>query len=130
MTVPVLLDPRLRLLFFALWCAGWVGTVALSLTPRLPLALHADDWTLHVLGYAGMTALAVSFCHRPLPLALLAAFSAGVGSLLEFGQRFVPGRSMTVDDAVANGLGAACGYALALLTLALLRAAARGRRIA
>ena len=111
-------------MFFLLWCLGWVGVAVLSLLPLAVPGYHGSDKVLHALGYAGMAAGAVTFCRDPVRLALLALFATAVGGAVEIAQGYV-GRDASVLDAVANGVGAAIGYAVALVTLLLLRVVLR-----
>lgn len=111
-------------MFFLLWCLGWVGVATLSLLPLAVPGYHGSDKVLHALGYAGMAAGAVTFCRDPVRLALLALLATAVGGAVEIAQGYV-GRDASVLDAVANGVGAAIGYAVALVTLLLLRTVLR-----
>ena len=115
-------EARARSALFVLWCLGWVGVATLSLLPiATPIPMADGDKLLHALTYGGMTAAAVAFCRSPGRLALIALFAVALGGLVEIAQGLVAWRHASVLDAVANAVGAALGYLIGLLALAVLR---------
>ena len=76
--------------------------------------LHINDKVLHFSAYLLLALLPViGFQLRRRGItAGLSMFLLGV--LLELGQRYSPGRSVELGDAIANGLGVCCGVLLAL----------------
>lgn len=115
-----LLDRRLRRALFLLWCLAWLAVVVLSLRPIPDPLRDVSDKLLHVLGYAAMAAAAAGFCHEPRRLLGWAALAVAIGGALELAQAFVPWRSADPLDAAANAAGAALGWLLGSLWLALL----------
>ena len=113
--------PRLRVIWFVLWCLGWVGVAALSLMPPAGIPDIGGDKLAHMLAYAWMAAAAVTFCRCPARLALLAVVTMLVGGAMELAQGLVPNRHLDGADAVANGVGATLGYLIALAALFVLR---------
>lgn len=99
----------------ALWLVSVAATIVVSLVPRLelPITFWNADKLYHALAYAWLGALplwafvsgerarAAAYCLIPL------------GGLLEWGQSFVPGRTPSMGDAVANALGVFVGLWLA-----------------
>ena len=93
------------------WICSVAATIYLSLLPglELPVKFWSADKLLHFLGYAwlgglpllafagGDTARNVAYCMIPL------------GGLLEWGQSFMPGRTASMMDAVANAVGVFIG---------------------
>ncbi len=107
--------PFFRQVMLALWIVS-VGAICwVSLAPRLelPLDFWNADKLYHALAYAwlgglplwafatGERARAAAYCMIPL------------GGLLEWGQSFVPGRTASMGDAVANALGVFVGIWIA-----------------
>ena len=110
---------KIRPLLAALWGLAWVGVAALLLLP-VPVAPPArSDLLVHFLLFAGMAFATVGFTRRPGHLARLALLTIVCGTALELAQRLVAYRSFDLTDAAANVLGAASGYALAAVVLAL-----------
>ncbi|WP_300160213.1 VanZ family protein [Solidesulfovibrio sp.] len=107
--------PLFRRVMLALWIVSVAGTCWASLTPRLelPVDFWNADKLYHTLTYAwlgglplwafatGGRARAAAYCMIPL------------GGLLEWGQSFVPGRTASMGDAVANALGVFLGIWIA-----------------
>lgn len=110
-------EPRVRAAFLGLWCLGWIVLSAALLAPMPLPTPGGSDKLAHFGAFAGMAFAAVSFCHSPWRLALLAVLTTAGGVLLEFAQGFVPYRSFDLSDAIADGLGAGAGYVLALIVL-------------
>jgi VanZ family protein len=65
-----------------------------------------------------MTAAVGTFCHGARGLLRWSALTIVIGGLVEVAQHFVPMRSMSFDDFLADAAGAACGLLVALLWLA------------
>ena len=108
---------------------------ASSLTdvPGLPGGL--SNYTGHFIGYAllGMLALRGFARARWHGLSMRAAIwavalSAAYGITDEFHQSFVPGRQSTVEDWVADALGAVTGVVLVMLMARVIRARRPGAR--
>ena len=116
----LLSEAHLRPIFFLLWCLGWAVVATLSLVPLAAHGLPGGDKVAHASAYAVMAAGAVTFCRGPGRLALLALFAAAVGAVVEVAQGYV-GRQVDDLDALANGVGAALGYLIALAALVVLR---------
>lgn len=110
-------EPRVRAAFLGLWCLGWIVLSAALLAPMPLPTPGGSDKLAHFGAFAAMAFAAVSFCHSPWRLALLAVLTTAGGVLLEFAQGFVPYRSFDLSDAIADGLGASAGYVLALIVL-------------
>lgn len=124
----------------ALWLWGPVALqmaliFAASSIPNL-MSLPGDlsDHTGHFIGYAILGALVVRALaqgawSRITPIVALAAWGLAVayGASDEWHQTFVPGRSATVDDWIADGLGAAAAI-VAVVTVAATRRA-RSREV-
>jgi len=117
---------------FLAGCAS-VFLVSSMSKPPIPEALifRFSDKLMHAAAFAilGATAAFGAACRRQSTErsvwreASLAAFTYGV--LDEIHQAFVPGRSATVSDAVADGLGAMAGAYVLLVVLGALLAAPR-----
>ena len=103
--------PFFRRIILALWIVSVVATCWVSLTPRLELPVNfwnADKF-YHGLTYAwlgGLPLWAFSTGDRARAAAYL---MIPLGGLLEWGQSFVPGRTASMGDAVANALGVFVG---------------------
>jgi VanZ family protein len=111
----LLFDPRARHVCAALWGVAWAVVAVLLL---MPLSVPSGgDLVIHFLLFATMAFTAVGFNRHPAQLALLALVTAALGMALEYAQGYVPTRSSTVADAVANDLGAFVGYVAALTVL-------------
>ena len=110
----LLLRPRIGL---ALWCLGWLVICGLLLMPIQVGAPSGSDLVVHFLLFAGMAFGAVTFCRRPLTLLLLALLTTLTGGALEMAQALVPYRSFSASDFVADALGAAAGFGIALIVL-------------
>ena len=121
------------------WRLPWIGVgwawvaaiVWLSLTPAPPRAeFAASDKLGHLLAYA-LLMLWFSSLYRAKKarLAYAAAFVAmGIG--LEFVQGSLGYRSYELADMLANALGVAAGWAIALILPRALRGAEKGTRSA
>lgn len=96
----------------ALWL---VTVITLSLLPYRSIASLTPPLTdnvIHAIAY-GIGALIASLCFpRPVLIWISITF---IGALVEFGQGWIgTGRSSEFGEAIANGLGALLGVALAL----------------
>ena len=119
-------DRRARTVLLALWAVGWGVVFYESFRPLQELPLGLSDTTLHLAGYAAMTALSAGFCHAPALLALIAAGTVAGSAAIEVGQSFLPYRSFELLDIAANAAGAAVGVLVALFWLALVVRPRRG----
>ena len=113
----LLFDRRVRRICAALWGGAWAVVAVLLLSPLNVPAPSGSDLVAHFLMFATMSFTAVGFSRRPGQLAWLAFATVAISLALEYAQGFVPHRSSTVADALANGLGALAGYVAALLVL-------------
>jgi VanZ family protein len=99
--------------------AAWAALLLLSSSwpnPNPPDVRHGDKaW--HFVLYAVLTLLvgraAPNLVARPLPLAVVAVGASMFGAVDEWHQRFIPGRSASVDDWQADSAGAVLGLLLA-----------------
>lgn len=113
----LMFDRRARLLCALSWGVAWAVVAALLLMPLDVPAPPGGDLVAHFLLFGTMAFAAVGFSRRPGQLAWLALVTLILGVALEYAQGFVPTRYTETADALANGVGAAAGYALALLVL-------------
>jgi VanZ family protein len=109
---------KIAIRLFAWGCI--VALPILSLVPqgqieRTGLGGHAE----HVLAYAG-TALAVALAHADQGLARVLVALLAYGGLLEFLQRFSPGRVSSLDDFAFSASGVLLGLTALLLSRRLL----------
>jgi thioredoxin 1 len=90
-----------------------MGFLAVEMwTPAPPLAAPPiPDWLLHGAGYTVLGVLLAIAGLSSSGRGLAVALATGVlwGSIQELGQRFVPGRTATFTDWLANSLGVAVG---------------------
>ena len=97
---------------------GWAGVAAviyLSLTPAPPrVDVEGGDKLGHLLAYGTLTYWFCQFYIHKARLAYALGFVA-MGVALEFAQRATGYRSFEVADMVANALGVAAGWGMALL---------------
>jgi VanZ family protein len=113
----LLFDRRARTACALMWGLAWLVVAVLMLMPLGVPAPAGSDLLGHFLVFGTMAFSAVSFSRHPGRLAGFAIVTLALGGALEYGQGFVPYRSPAIADAVADGLGALVGYALALLVL-------------
>jgi VanZ family protein len=113
----LLFDRRARLACALIWGLAWLVVAALMLMPMSVPAPAGSDLLVHFLVFGAMAFAALSFSRHPGPLAGFAIMTIALGAALEYTQSLVPYRSAAIADAVADGVGALVGYALALLVL-------------
>jgi len=122
----------------ALWLTlGWgvaAAIVWLSLTPRPPtLPLEQGDKLGHLLGYGVLMFWFCQLYAAPRARLAYALGFAAMGVALEFAQELLGDRTYEVFDMLANALGVALGWALALASrgtlLAWLEAMLSRRRV-
>ena len=103
---------------------AWAAVILILTSIPVPRigAPASTDKVVHLAVYAVLGVLLARAPHRPRvgTLVALAAGAALFGALDEFHQRFIPGRSASVDDWVADAVGGALGI--------IAYAAARARR--
>jgi VanZ family protein len=107
----VIEKPLFRRAVLAVWIVSVAATVWVSLTPHLelPVDFWNADKLYHGLTYAWLGALPL-WAFATGDRARAASYLMIVlGALLEWGQSFVPGRSASMGDAVANALGVFVG---------------------
>ena len=114
-----------RFLFYwappALWAAGIFSLSCISLPPKPPLFPGVDK-VAHVVLYSGLALLLFRALRRdrgfsPWRAATWAfVFAALYGITDEFHQNFTPNRSVELLDWVADAVGGATAFALALMT--------------
>lgn len=112
-------SPLLARAGLGLWCLGWLVVCGLLLTPLSVRGPEGSDLAAHFLVFGAMAFGAVTFCRRPLTLLGCAGLTAAGGGALEAAQSLVPYRTFSIADLVADVLGVAAGFALALLVLQL-----------
>ena len=111
-------DPRYRRIWLLL---GWGMVFAVFVLSLIPLDVdlgEGRDKVAHFVAYGGMAFwFAMLFAGRARQLGCALAFAAmGVG--IEYLQRMTGYRTFDIADMVANGIGAALGFALAQTPLA------------
>lgn len=112
-------DPDLRLRF--LWLAIGYGLVILviylSLTSN-PVELEVDflyqDKFFHALAYFTLMAWFAQLYHDKFQRNMIAVFFIFMGASLEYFQSFDPNRYFEFADMVANAVGVALGFIVAL----------------
>ena len=107
------------------WLAAWLMVAALLLMPLDVPTPGETDKVVHALVFGAMAFTTIAFCRRPRTLALLAATTLAGSFALEAAQLLVPSRGYDPMDLVANGLGAALGFAAALMALRAVERVAR-----
>ncbi len=111
----ILQKSRLQQMTLVLWVASVAIVIYLSLSPRLemPYDFSNADKVAHLLAYLWLATL--SFFAFPTPKSALTGALCMVllGIGLEFLQVYVPGRSFSVADMAANGLGVMLGIWMA-----------------
>ena len=92
-----------------------VGITYLSLSPQ-PRMVAGNDKLGHFIAYGTlMLHLGLLYASNQKRLLIAAAFAFVYGGLMEFGQYFVPGRSVSGLDLLANTGGVIIGYGGTLL---------------
>ena len=118
----------MRHLLLGGWLGAWAILAWLSWTPT-GLPGGVSDKTVHFLVYFLMSGVAFSFARSHGALALIALATFALSAVLEYGQSFFPYRQFDYGDLLANGGGAAAGWLLASLILALAMRPARRSRV-
>ena len=110
----------LRPVALVVWCVAWLVLVMLLLSPPEALpdegtAIFPSDELAHVAAFAAITASAAVFCRTIGALAVVAALVFVGGGLLEWAQLFLPERTASFPDLVANAYGGVVGFLLGVL---------------
>jgi VanZ family protein len=98
----------------------WLGTV-MSLSPSTGPGLPLWDKSMHCTFYAIFVLLGSQLVSKPRQFFLLSMGIFAYSGFMELGQYFVPGRSMSALDLLANGIGVSLGMLLARQALPGLR---------
>ncbi len=121
----------LRPVALVVWCGAWLILTVFLLSP--PEAVPAEgelfrsDGLAHAAAFAAITASAAVFCRTISALAVVAALVFVGGGLLEWAQLFLPERSASFPDLVANGYGGVVGFLLGTLWILVRRRVFRHR---
>jgi VanZ family protein len=100
----------------AVFLASLLAVIVLSLLPQAEVPqLGISDKLEHFAAYAGLALLGGIGFPRGRWQVLLPVLLIALGIALEFLQHLAPGRASEVADALANGLGASAGGALAAI---------------
>lgn len=111
-----------------LWGCAMAGVVTASLQPGLaPPGEFQLDKLIHFAVYAALSALPLAAIGQRGAAIAIGIVMVGSGLLVEWLQGFVPGRSASLGDALANGAGSVAGI---VLWIALNKCAARHARTA
>ena len=94
---------------------------SVSLTPSLGGWVPLWDKSLHATFYAIYVLLGCELVHTPRHFYQLCAAIFIYSGLMEIGQHYVPGRSMSGLDLLANGIGISLGMVLAIRALPALK---------
>ena len=90
-----------------------IGITYLSLTPTTSVSV-GNDKVGHFIAYAVlMTHLGLLFLDKKMVVPILLALF--YGAFMEFGQYFVPGRSVSMYDMLANATGVLIGWGIVAL---------------
>jgi VanZ family protein len=113
-------DQNNRTVLLALWavliCCVVIGSLAPAASPLMVAIgrLHIWDKLQHFGAYLALSFLPV-IGFRDKRRGIVAGLSMFVlGTLLEGGQHFSPGRAVELGDVLANGVGVSCGALLGL----------------
>jgi VanZ family protein len=113
-------DQNNRTVLLALWavliCCVVIGSLAPAASPVMVAIgrLHIWDKLQHFGAYLALSFLPV-IGFRDKRRGIVAGLSMFVlGTLLEGGQHFSPGRAVELGDVLANGVGVSCGALLGL----------------
>jgi len=99
-----------------LWTISIVGLIAASIIPSLsPPSAHHLDLLIHFGVYVVLAALPAALLERLRVVIALGVLLAGVGLVIEMAQSYVPGRSSSELDLIANCLGILLGLAVGRL---------------
>jgi len=114
----MLREPNNHTLLLALWaaliCCVVIGSLAPAASPLMVAIgrLHIWDKLQHFGAYLALSFLPV-IGFRDRRRGIVAGLSMFVlGTLLEGGQHFSPGRAVELGDIIANGVGVSCGALL------------------
>ena len=114
----MLREPNNHTLLLALWavliCCVVIGSLAPAASPLMVAIgrLHIWDKLQHFGAYLALSFLPV-IGFRDKRRGIVAGLSMFVlGTLLEGGQHFSPGRAVELGDIIANGVGVSCGALL------------------
>ncbi|MCZ6831939.1 MAG: VanZ family protein [Gammaproteobacteria bacterium] len=110
----------IRILLFAAYT--WLAAT-ISLTPSPGGGLPLWDKSMHATFYAIYVLLGSQLVSTPRQFYLVSMAIFAYSGLMEIGQHFVPGRSMSALDLLANGLGVGLGMLLSIQALPELRKA-------
>ena len=104
----------------AVWIFSVASTIYLSLLPglELPFTFWSADKVYHMLCYAWLGALPLVAFAKGDTARNVAYCMIPMGGLIEWGQSFVPGRTSSMMDAVANAVGVFIGIWIAETLLA------------
>jgi len=97
--------------FAVIWggCVIFVAWQSLLPNPDVPFSFENSDKLLHLLGYFGLALLPHAGFRDERQARAAALCMIALGALLEFGQGFIPERSMSLADMAANTLGVLLG---------------------
>ncbi|MFP5259119.1 MAG: VanZ family protein [Acidobacteriota bacterium] len=109
-----------RRAMLAVWIFSVASTIYLSLLPglELPFQFWSADKVYHMLCYAWLGALPLVAFAKGDTARNVAYCMIPMGGLIEWGQSFVPGRTSSMMDAVANAVGVFIGIWIAETLLA------------
>lgn len=105
------------MMFFWLWCAGWLVVSGLLLLPVPMPDVIGSNLVAHFALFSTMAFATVTFCHDPLRLTGLAMLTLAGSVALELAQALVPYRTFDLVDGIANAVGIGVGYLAALVVL-------------
>jgi hypothetical protein len=91
---------------------GVAAVIWLSLSPGSGIVPEPWDKLMHALAYLALTAVAAGGFSRRSLFVVCALALLALGFVLEMAQVRVPGRQVSMPDALANGCGVALGAVL------------------
>jgi VanZ family protein len=115
LVIRLLVSPRLRYV-------AWLGLAALALASLIP-AEHSPPRTRlpasveHFIAYACVSALTALAFRRAVRIRLLAGGLIGYSAVLEYSQRWSPGRSASMVDFLSSSAGVLVGIGACVLLL-------------
>lgn len=121
--------PLFRWAVMAVWLLSVAGTIFYSLRDQveLPMEFWNADKLFHALAYAWLGGLPLWAFARDDRARVAAYCMIPLGGLLEWGQSFLPSRSASMGDAVANAVGVFVGLWLSEILMARVRQGRDGR---